>query len=155
MPSRCKRTRLRAVLPDRSSTRMCQGLIGMRAARLSVSSRRGMWQLSGVRIEIRSGPPGGGACDVPGYRRGWQLRPGREPGIRLLRPGIRQNAEGRPARTQVRQTERAMKFETVATGGGRSYLIGCEQSCAAVLIDPELSQIDRYIALAARDGLRI
>jgi glyoxylase-like metal-dependent hydrolase (beta-lactamase superfamily II)/rhodanese-related sulfurtransferase len=48
-----------------------------------------------------------------------------------------------------------MKFETVATGGCRSYLIGCEQSCAAVLIDPELSQIDRYIALAARDGLRI
>jgi glyoxylase-like metal-dependent hydrolase (beta-lactamase superfamily II)/rhodanese-related sulfurtransferase len=48
-----------------------------------------------------------------------------------------------------------MKFETVATGGCRSYLIGCEQTCAAVLIDPELSQIDRYIALAARDGLRI
>src|SRR5258707_1218270 len=48
-----------------------------------------------------------------------------------------------------------MIFETVATGGCRSYLIGCEQSCAAALIDPELSQIDRYIALAARDGLRI
>src|SRR5579872_5687619 len=48
-----------------------------------------------------------------------------------------------------------MIFETVATGGCRSYLIGCEQSCAAALIDPELSQIDRYITLAARDGLRI
>jgi glyoxylase-like metal-dependent hydrolase (beta-lactamase superfamily II)/rhodanese-related sulfurtransferase len=48
-----------------------------------------------------------------------------------------------------------MKFETVATGGCRSYLIGCEQSCAAALIDPELSQIDRYLALATRDGLRI
>jgi glyoxylase-like metal-dependent hydrolase (beta-lactamase superfamily II)/rhodanese-related sulfurtransferase len=46
-------------------------------------------------------------------------------------------------------------FETVTSGGCRSYLIGCEQTCAAVLIDPELSQIDRYIALAARDGLRI
>lgn len=48
-----------------------------------------------------------------------------------------------------------MIFETVATGGCRSYLIGCEQTCAAALIDPELSQIDRYTALAARDGLRI
>ena len=48
-----------------------------------------------------------------------------------------------------------MLFETVATGGCRSYLIGCEQTCAAALIDPELSQVDRYLALAARDGLRI
>ncbi len=48
-----------------------------------------------------------------------------------------------------------MIFDTIATGGCRSYLIGCEKSCAAVLIDPELSQIDRYVALAARDGLRI
>jgi glyoxylase-like metal-dependent hydrolase (beta-lactamase superfamily II)/rhodanese-related sulfurtransferase len=47
-----------------------------------------------------------------------------------------------------------MIFETVATGGCRSYLIGCEDSCAAALIDPELSQIDRYTALAARHGLR-
>src|SRR6202451_642988 len=48
-----------------------------------------------------------------------------------------------------------MLFETVAAGGCRSYVIGCEETCAAALIDPELSQIDRYIALAARDGLRI
>ena len=48
-----------------------------------------------------------------------------------------------------------MLFETVSVGGCRSYLIGCEKTCAAVLIDPELSQIDRYIALAAKDGLRI
>jgi glyoxylase-like metal-dependent hydrolase (beta-lactamase superfamily II)/rhodanese-related sulfurtransferase len=48
-----------------------------------------------------------------------------------------------------------MIFETVVSGGCRSYLIGCEQSCAAALIDPELSQIDRYVTLAARDGLRI
>jgi glyoxylase-like metal-dependent hydrolase (beta-lactamase superfamily II)/rhodanese-related sulfurtransferase len=48
-----------------------------------------------------------------------------------------------------------MIFEQVASGGCRSYLVGCEASCAAVLIDPELSQIDRYIALATRDGLRI
>src|SRR6185437_1525815 len=48
-----------------------------------------------------------------------------------------------------------MKFEMVATGGCRSYLVGCEQTCAAALIDPELSQLDRYVTLAARDGLRI
>jgi glyoxylase-like metal-dependent hydrolase (beta-lactamase superfamily II)/rhodanese-related sulfurtransferase len=48
-----------------------------------------------------------------------------------------------------------MKFETVVAGGCRSYIIGCEETCAAALIDPELSQTDRYLALAARDGLRI
>jgi glyoxylase-like metal-dependent hydrolase (beta-lactamase superfamily II)/rhodanese-related sulfurtransferase len=48
-----------------------------------------------------------------------------------------------------------MKFEAVASGGCRSYIIGCEETCAAALIDPELSQIDRYLALAAKDGLRI
>ena len=49
----------------------------------------------------------------------------------------------------------AMSFEQVATGGCQSYLVGCTDRCAAVLIDPELTQIDRYHALAARDGLRI
>lgn len=48
-----------------------------------------------------------------------------------------------------------MIFETVSTGGCRSYLLGCEETCAAALIDPELSQIDRYTALVARDGLRV
>jgi len=48
-----------------------------------------------------------------------------------------------------------MKFETVVAGGCRSYIIGCEETCAAALIDPDLSQIDRYLALAAKDGLRI
>src|ERR1700679_2378255 len=49
----------------------------------------------------------------------------------------------------------AMAFEQVVTGGCQSYLIGCTDRCAAALIDPELSQIDRYHALAAREGLRI
>ncbi len=48
-----------------------------------------------------------------------------------------------------------MVFEQIATGGCRSYLVGCSDSCAAALIDPELSQVDRYLALTARDGLRI
>jgi glyoxylase-like metal-dependent hydrolase (beta-lactamase superfamily II)/rhodanese-related sulfurtransferase len=48
-----------------------------------------------------------------------------------------------------------MVFEQIATGGCQSYLVGCEKSCGAVLIDPEVSQVDRYLAYAARDGLRI
>lgn len=48
-----------------------------------------------------------------------------------------------------------MIFEQVATGGCQSYLVGCQDTLGAVLIDPEISQIDRYRALAARDGLRI
>lgn len=48
-----------------------------------------------------------------------------------------------------------MLFEQVATGGCQSYLIGCADTCAAALIDPEISQVDRYLALAARHGLRI
>jgi glyoxylase-like metal-dependent hydrolase (beta-lactamase superfamily II)/rhodanese-related sulfurtransferase len=48
-----------------------------------------------------------------------------------------------------------MLFEQVATGGCQSYLVGCADTCAAVLIDPEVSQIDRYLALAARHALRI
>ncbi|ACV35042.1 MBL fold metallo-hydrolase [Accumulibacter sp.] len=48
-----------------------------------------------------------------------------------------------------------MIFEQVATGGCQSYLIGCSETSGAALIDPEITQIDHYIALAARDGLRI
>lgn len=48
-----------------------------------------------------------------------------------------------------------MIFEQLSAGGCRSYLVGCADSCAAVLIDPEISLVDRYLALAARDGLRI
>jgi len=48
-----------------------------------------------------------------------------------------------------------MIFEQIATGGCQSYLIGCADTCAGALIDPEVSQVDRYLGLAARDGLRI
>src|SRR6185437_9127747 len=48
-----------------------------------------------------------------------------------------------------------MIFEQLSAGGCQSYLVGCADSCAAVVIDPEISLIDRYLALAARDGLRI
>ena len=48
-----------------------------------------------------------------------------------------------------------MIFEHLSVGGCQSYLVGCPDRCAAILIDPEISLIDRYLALAARDGLRI
>src|SRR5262245_55829224 len=48
-----------------------------------------------------------------------------------------------------------MIFEQFSAGGCRSYLVGCDESCAAALIDPEISLIDRYLALTVRDGLRI
>ena len=37
-------------------------------------------------------------------------------------------------------------FERLSAGGCQSYLIGCADSCAAVLIDPEITLIDRYHA---------
>lgn len=48
-----------------------------------------------------------------------------------------------------------MIFQQIATGGCQSYLVGCAASCSAVLIDPALQQIDRYLGLAGREGLRI
>ncbi|HEY5347147.1 MAG TPA: MBL fold metallo-hydrolase [Rhizomicrobium sp.] len=48
-----------------------------------------------------------------------------------------------------------MIFEQIATGGCQSYLLGCADSCAGVLIDPEIRQIERYRALAAQHGVRI
>lgn len=48
-----------------------------------------------------------------------------------------------------------MIFEQIATGGCQSYLLGCEASRAAILIDPEQSQIDRYVGLASQLGVHI
>jgi glyoxylase-like metal-dependent hydrolase (beta-lactamase superfamily II)/rhodanese-related sulfurtransferase len=48
-----------------------------------------------------------------------------------------------------------MIFEQIATGGCQSYLLGCSETHSGVLIDPTMQQVDHYIGLAARDGLRI
>ena len=48
-----------------------------------------------------------------------------------------------------------MIFEQVATGGCQSYLVGCGETLCGALSDPEISQIDRYKALATREGLNI
>ena len=46
-----------------------------------------------------------------------------------------------------------MIFETFAAGGCRSYVLGCEATRAAVLIDPELSLADRYRGFVSQHGL--
>jgi glyoxylase-like metal-dependent hydrolase (beta-lactamase superfamily II)/rhodanese-related sulfurtransferase len=48
-----------------------------------------------------------------------------------------------------------MIFELIPTGGCQSYLLGCSDTHAAIVIDPNLHQIDHYPSLAARHGLRI
>ncbi|HSS37644.1 MAG TPA: MBL fold metallo-hydrolase, partial [Polyangia bacterium] len=48
-----------------------------------------------------------------------------------------------------------MIFEQIRSGGCLSYLIGCEETRAAILVDPELEQGDQYLALAAERGLRV
>jgi glyoxylase-like metal-dependent hydrolase (beta-lactamase superfamily II)/rhodanese-related sulfurtransferase len=48
-----------------------------------------------------------------------------------------------------------MIFEQIATGGCQSYLVGCPDGCVAVLIDPEIRQIDRYRGSLARGGLTL
>ena len=49
-----------------------------------------------------------------------------------------------------------MIFHQIATERGcQSYFVGCEQACMAAIIDPEETLIDRYLGLAAQDGVRI
>jgi len=48
-----------------------------------------------------------------------------------------------------------MLFEQVRVGGCLSYLVGCDETRAAMLVDPHLDQLDRYVALAAERGMRI
>jgi glyoxylase-like metal-dependent hydrolase (beta-lactamase superfamily II)/rhodanese-related sulfurtransferase len=49
-----------------------------------------------------------------------------------------------------------MIFHQIATERGcQSYLVGCPETCMAVVIDPEIHEIERYQGLAAQSGLRI
>jgi glyoxylase-like metal-dependent hydrolase (beta-lactamase superfamily II)/rhodanese-related sulfurtransferase len=48
-----------------------------------------------------------------------------------------------------------MIFEAIRTGGCLSYLIGCDETAAAIVIDPEVDQLNRYIGLAHERGLTI
>jgi glyoxylase-like metal-dependent hydrolase (beta-lactamase superfamily II)/rhodanese-related sulfurtransferase len=48
-----------------------------------------------------------------------------------------------------------MMFEQVRHGGCLSYVIGCEETRQAIVIDPELEEVDHYLGLAAEKGFRI
>jgi glyoxylase-like metal-dependent hydrolase (beta-lactamase superfamily II)/rhodanese-related sulfurtransferase len=48
-----------------------------------------------------------------------------------------------------------MIFEQFAVGGCQSYVIGCADTFAGALIDPEIQLVDRYRAIAAREGLTL
>ncbi len=48
-----------------------------------------------------------------------------------------------------------MFFHKIATRGCQSDMLGGPQQCAAILIDPALRQLDRYVGLLAREGLRL
>jgi glyoxylase-like metal-dependent hydrolase (beta-lactamase superfamily II) len=48
-----------------------------------------------------------------------------------------------------------MLFEQLRSGGCLSYVVGCEQTCAGVIVDPTLDRLDRYAALATEKGIRI
>lgn len=49
-----------------------------------------------------------------------------------------------------------MYFEAIRSERGCvSYLIGCEKTCAAIVVDPQDQLIDRYLALTGARGMRI
>lgn len=49
-----------------------------------------------------------------------------------------------------------MIFHQIATERGcQSYMLGCPDTCAAIVIDPDIHEIERYLGIAAQNGLRI
>jgi len=48
-----------------------------------------------------------------------------------------------------------MLFEQIRHGGCLSYLVGCDETRQAIVIDPALEEADRYVGLAAERGFRI
>lgn len=48
-----------------------------------------------------------------------------------------------------------MIFEQIRSNACLSYLIGCEETGNAIVVDPVISKIERYLSIAARDGLHI
>jgi glyoxylase-like metal-dependent hydrolase (beta-lactamase superfamily II)/rhodanese-related sulfurtransferase len=48
-----------------------------------------------------------------------------------------------------------MLFEQIRTGGCLSYLVACDETRAAMIVDPHLEQVDRYLALASERGARV
>jgi glyoxylase-like metal-dependent hydrolase (beta-lactamase superfamily II)/rhodanese-related sulfurtransferase len=48
-----------------------------------------------------------------------------------------------------------MIFEEIRSGGCCSYVVACADTCAGMVIDPELSQINRTLALVGKAGVRV
>lgn len=48
-----------------------------------------------------------------------------------------------------------MIFQQLRSNGCLSYVIGCEQTCAGLIVDPALELLDRYAALATEKRLRV
>src|SRR5262245_47998347 len=48
-----------------------------------------------------------------------------------------------------------MIFEEIRSGGCCSYVIACDDTCAGVIVDPELSQISRTLALVGKTGVHV
>ncbi|MBO9499466.1 MAG: MBL fold metallo-hydrolase [Novosphingobium sp.] len=49
-----------------------------------------------------------------------------------------------------------MFFESFKDGEGcKSYIVACEETCSAAIIDPALGLVDRYIGQIAMHGLRV
>ena len=48
-----------------------------------------------------------------------------------------------------------MIFEEIRSGGCCSYVVACGDTCAGVVVDPELSQIDRTLGLIGKIGIRV
>lgn len=48
-----------------------------------------------------------------------------------------------------------MIFEQIVDGGCQSYILGCDASRAAAIIDPSQHHLDHYLGLVTREGLRV
>lgn len=48
-----------------------------------------------------------------------------------------------------------MIFEEIRSGGCCSYIVACGETCAGVVVDAELSQIDRTLAFLSKAGVRV
>ncbi|MFN2100831.1 MBL fold metallo-hydrolase [Altererythrobacter sp. MF3-039] len=48
-----------------------------------------------------------------------------------------------------------MFFESVTDGGCKSYVIACEETCQAAIIDPSLAKLDHYTGIMNREGLNV
>ncbi|HLY38629.1 MAG TPA: MBL fold metallo-hydrolase, partial [Candidatus Binatia bacterium] len=48
-----------------------------------------------------------------------------------------------------------MIFEEIRTGGCCSYVVACGETCAGVVVDPEMSQIDKTLGILAKAGVRV